>query len=488
MNKKKLLLLPFLTLAMWACSNDAGNDGLSSWLSDQGMPSSYKVQAVTVNDLNPLSAEVYLDTLPKSAWTRGFLGAMSGVSHDLVLDLGMDSASLAKVNSGDSGKALLFLHLVKSFYESEYLPSNYFPIKEDLKLNVSWILSDKLTGKELNNVESLEDSVWFYELESWKAKSTADTTVSVSIKKKGSHIADSVLTLELPKALVNEVRKSSGNRRLQLRVSAPEASHVYRFEGAGHVSRFPRFRLVSFKNDSTYNYVSYEPKRAATVSVSHEECSDCLVLHGGVYDSLVVEFPSKPIMKALSDFYGDEFPYAVGDSNDVRQAVVMAQLTFFRDDSKGSNELGMPLQIVSSSYMDSAETIVRRKEDYKLNKPRIVESGHPNMVFYEGDSIALQVTAGMRDFINKASDGRTFKMMMRLGRPVLLDKDTLFYDRVSSKKDTISLSNGDTKYIAQGDTVSVFFDDYDYARYDWTSIRNKPATLKLWLASKRGDK
>lgn len=488
MNKKKFLLLPFLALALMSCSNDAGDDGLSSWLSNQGMPSSYKVQTVTVNDLNPLSAEVSQDSLPRSAWTRGFFGALSGMSHDLFLDFGMDSASLAKVNAGDSGKSLLFLYLVKSFYESEFLPSDYFPIKEDLKLNVSWILSDKLSGGELNDVASLNDSVWFHELESWKAKTTADTTVSISVNKKGSTLADSILTLEMPKALVNEIRKKPGNRRLQLRVSAPEASHVYRIEGAGHMSRFPRFRLVSFKNDTTFNYVSYEPNRAATISLSREECSDCIVLHGGAFDTLKVEFPSKPILKALSDFYGDEFPYSVGDSNDVRQAVVMAQLTFYRDDSKGERELGMPLQVVAGSYMDSAETVVLRKESYKLDKPRIAKSEHPNMLFHEGDSISLQVTAGLRDFINKASDGRTFKMTMRLGFPVLTTRDTVFSPRVSGKKDSIYLFNGETMYVSQGDTINVLFSDFDYARYDWTSIRNKPATLKLWLASKRGDK
>jgi hypothetical protein len=33
----------------------------------------------------------------------------------------------------------------------------------------------------------------------------------------------------------------------------------------------------------------------------------------------------------------------------------------------------------------------------------------------------------------------------------------------------------------------VFFSQFDYARYDFTEIMKKPATLKLWLASKRGD-
>jgi hypothetical protein len=192
-------------------------------------------------------------------------------------------------------------------------------------------------------------------------------------------------------------------------------------------------------------------------------------------------------MKALSDFYGDEFPYTLGDSNDVRQAVVMAEVSFYKDDSKGTQEMDMPIQVIAGSFMDSADAVVRRIENYKLNRPRVLKSGHPNVVFYDGDTLSLQVTAGLRDFINKASDGRSFKMMMRLGYPVLLDKDTVFYDRISNEKDTLHLSNGNTLTVDQGDTVRVLFSHFDYARYDFTSIKNKPATLKLWLASKRGQ-
>ena len=49
------------------------------------------------------------------------------------------------------------------------------------------------------------------------------------------------------------------------------------------------------------------------------------------------------------------------------------------------------------------------------------------------------------------------------------------------------LANGDTVEIDNGETIFVTFPYFDYARYDFTSIKNKPATLKLWLASKRGE-
>ena len=469
MNKKKFILFPLLAFLLSSCLFDTDDEGLSNWLSDQGMPSNYKVQTVTVSDLKPVSAEVLQNTDPVDAWGQGFFGASFGMTHDIVFDFALDSAFLARAKSADSSRAILFLYLVDSYYKSKSLPSNVLPVRDDLKLNVSWVISDKLSDSEYEDLEDLSDSVWLQELKSWKAKKSADTTISVSIGKKDTLL----LTLELPKALSNDVRKYSGNRRLQLRLSTPEASHVFRVYGPGSVQYFPRFRLVALKNDTTYNYVSYIPTRAASISKNQEKCSDCIVLHGGAYDSLIVEFPSKPILNALSDFYGDEFPFTKGDSNDVRQAVVMAQMTFYRDDSKGESELGLPIQVLAGSFLDSADEVVCRRENYKLDKPRILESGHPNMVFYEGDSVSLQVTAGMRDFINKASDGRSFKMMMRLGLPVLLDKDTVFYSRIDE---------------SSGDTVRVTFPHFDYARYDFTSIKNKSANLKLWLASKRGEK
>jgi hypothetical protein len=126
---------------------------------------------------------------------------------------------------------------------------------------------------------------------------------------------------------------------------------------------------------------------------------------------------------------------------------------------------------VVGSYTDSSGKSIRQMEAYKLNKSLIVSKGHPNMVFYEGDSLTLQVTYGLRDFINRARDGRTFKMMMRLGYPVLQDKDSTYADRKV---------NGDTSYV--------FFPHFDHARYDFTSSMKQPSTLKLWLANKRGGK
>jgi hypothetical protein len=477
---KKLLFLPLVALFVSSCSFDMDDEGLSRWLSDQGMPSSYKVQTVTVSDLKPISAEVHQDSQPLNAYTRGMFGSANGMSIDAVFDFSIDSAFTARMKKTDSVKSSLILRLVESFYKSKFLPSDFFPIKEELKINVSWILSDKLSQKEWDKLEDINDSVWLHELESWKTKKKADTTVSISLGRKDSLL----LTIDMPSALISDIRKNAGYRRLQLRLSAPEASNIYRFYGPGVY--FPRFHIEDLGGNG--DYVTYNAYRSASLPKNSETCSDCLVLHSAVFDSLVVEFPSKPIMKALADFYGDEFPYTKGDSNDVRQAVVMAEMTFFRDDSKGSNEFDFPIMVETGSFVDSVGVDVFRSENYRLDRPRINESGHPNMVFHDGDSLALQVTTGMRDLINRSGDGRSFKMVMRLGSSVILDKDSsATYRVVTDKEDTLKYDNGGMIKVDQGDTLDVFFSEHDYARYDFTSIKNKPVTLKLWLASKRGE-
>ncbi|WP_290746911.1 hypothetical protein [Fibrobacter sp. UBA4309] len=467
MKKKKLLFLTilfFLTAILTSCLFDSEDSALSSWLSDQGLPDSYKVQTLSVSDLTPISAEAFLNMTPRSANDRSLLGRYSNIEHDMVLDFGFESGLLSSLKSADSAASFLFFRLIPSLYRSKYFPKDSFPITEELALNVSWKLSRSTKSDFLEDLKEISDSSWFDSLKDWNPDGSVDTTYSISIGSK-----DSTLTLVLPHALIDDIRSEISNCRLQIRLSAPDAKHVYRFYGPNYIYG-PQFRMTTL-SDTLYKYRNLTPFRVADAIVNHEECSDCLVLHGGVTDSLVVELPSEPIMKSLSDFYGDEFPYNMGDGDDVRQAVVRAQVTFSRDDSQGSSELGLPIQVVVGTYRDSADKELRRIEDYKPNDSLVKKSGHPNMVFHEGDSLTLQVTYGMREFINKASDGRTFKLMMRMGYPVLQEKDPSYENYITSK----------------GDTSYVFFSQFDYARYDFTEVMKKPATLKLWLASKRGE-
>ncbi len=436
---------------------------MADWLSAQGIPSGYQVQTLSVNELTPLSSEVFLDSAPKLANDRVVLGKTANISHDLVFDaVFYDSVFFADLKKTDSVEMFLALHVLKPFYLAKQFPADSLPLKEDVTLTISWKLEKGSSKSFVDSVWDIESETWLSDLKKWKPDSSADTTVSVVISSK-----DTILKVGLPAGLVSAMKDFSKACRLQLRVSAPEASRTYRFYGV-ETAKYPQI-WASFPKDKSF--IEFNPFRTAHIVSSKETCSDCAVLHGGVYDSLVVEYESAPIMKALSDFYGDEFPYTGEAGDDVRQTVVLAQMTFARDDSQGTSELGLPIQVVVGSYTDSSGKSIRKMEAYKLNKSLIVSKGHPNMVFYEGDSLTLQVTYGLRDFINRARDGRTFKMMMRLGYPVLQDKDSTYADRK-----------------VDGDTSYVFFSHFDHARYDFSSSMKQPSTLKLWLANKRGDK
>lgn len=467
MNKRYLCFLSVLAclaLTLSSCSFESDDSALSRWMSDQGMPASYTVQTLSIGDLTPISAETSLDTTPRAANDRSLLGQSANIQHDMVLDFGFGSALLSTLNKADSAASFLFFRLLPSFYGSKYFPQDSFPLEEELSVNVSWKITRGKDESYLEDVMEISDESWYKSLLKWEPDASADTTYTISIGKK-----DSTLSLLLPHALIDSIRSEVSYCRLQLRLSAPDAKHVYRFYGPTYVYG-PQFRMTTL-SDTSFYYRNLAPFRAADAIKSKEDCTDCQVLHGGVLDTLEVEFPSEPIMKGLAEFYGDEFPYSVGDGDDVRQAVVLAQMTFYRDDSKGFSELGHPVQVVTSSIVDSASSEIIMKELYKLDEDRILKEGHPNMVFHDGDSLTLQVTYGMRDFINKASDGRTFKMQMRLGLPVVLPNDTVY----------------NTRYMTDSNYVYFNQNHFDYARYDFTETMKKPATLKLWLASKRGD-
>ena len=465
MKKRKFVLLSFLAvlaLSLSACLFDSDDSALSSWLRDQGLPDSYRVQTLSIDGLTPVSAKAYTGNTVFSAYDRAVLGTQAGVSHDIVLDFAFrDSAYMAEFASSDSAGAFVRFFVLRPFYAWSDFPEDSLPYEETLDLKVEWKL-DKSKDKDfVDSIADIKETEWREELKEWEADNSADTTYDVSIGPK-----DTLMTIHLPSALVEDLKTVKSSCRLQLRLSAPESKRVYRVFGPG-TGNVPFIRMKSVTDTSLKNVTSF---RMSEVISYNDTCDDCLLLHGGVLDSVVVEYPADKILDALSDFYGDAFPFDEGDGNDVRQAVVLAQFTFARDDSEGISELGLPIQVVVGSFIDSLGTEIRRLEKYKVNRELVVESGHPNLVFYDGDSLSLQVTYGIRDFINQAKNGNNFKMMARLGYPVVRAQDSIYNTEDAT------------------DSTYAFFGHFDYARYDFGKTFSQPATLKLWLATKRGGK
>ncbi len=468
-------LLPMLFLA--SCIFDSNGDALVSWLDDQGFPSNYLVQTIEIDDISLDSYRIGFDSTPRLQYYQGVFGAGNGFSHDLVLDFGFRDKSFFAQFGADSAKdyraAFLALYPDSGFYARAGLKDS-LPIRETLDVKISWILETGTGSGFIDSVGGTKDSAWIANLrESFVSADSADTTFSLKISQ-----LDSALRLDLPKAFYESLAKVKDAARLQLKISAPEAKRVYRFYGpSADVVPFLRIKAYSRDADSTGSslrrdvYKNVWAFRSAIVSTRTETCSDCIVLHGGVLESLLVEIPSDKILSALGDFYGDSFPYTEGDSVDVRQAVVLAQLSMPRSSSKDGSELGFPVQVVASTFVDSSGHDMQSSEVYKLNKSYIKKYGHPNLVFLDGDTLGLQLTDGMRSFINRAGKGSKMRVVLRMGYSMLSPYDTLYYDHVTDK----------------GDSVRIFLDHYTYSRYDFTDYIGQPMNLKLWLATKRGD-
>lgn len=474
MKKKHVLLISCFAVVLSSCLFETDDNGLSSWLSDQGLPDNYKVQTLSIEGLVPAEANAYRDSVPLLTETRTVFGYSSQMSHEMALDFAYvaDSSYLERLKNADTSEAFVSFNLIEDFYKNKNIKEKVLPLKESLKVTIQWKLERGKGKRFADSTASISDSIWVRSLESWEPDVEFDTTYSINVKK-----ADTTIFFDLPKSFVDSMTTCKSGCHLAMRLSAPESKNLYRFYATDR-KKYPVLRLRATQEGDTLSYFkSISPFRMADVVVN-KDCSDCLTLHGGGKDSLVVEFPSDPILNALSEFYGDKFPYDEGDGYDVRQAVVLAQMTFARDDSDGENNLGLPVQVVVGSYLDSSGKEYRSMEMYKLNRKDIVKNGHRNMVFYDGDSLTLQVTQGVRDFINRASDNAKLKVMLRLGYPVLQDKDSTYENYIKTKDDD---------NFKAGDTSFVFLNHFDYVRYDFSNMMKKPATLKLWLATKRGD-
>lgn len=465
-------------LLLASCIFDSDGDALVTWLDDQGFPSNYLVQTVEISDLELSSYEVGFDSTPRVNYYQGVVGAVNGMQHDWVLDIGFRDKSFFAQYSADSSKehrsAFLALYPDSGFYDQAGYKSDSLPIKETLELTFSWIIETGKGSDFVDSIGDIKDSIWVAGLrESFEKANSADTTYKVKISS-----LDSALKIDLPSAFYEDLAQVKEAARVQLRISAPESKRLYRFYGPGadvvpflRVKRYTQ-TVVSDGDTTTKDiYKNIWAFRSAIISSYKDECSDCMVLHGGVLESLLVEIPSEKIMTALNEFYGDEFPYTGGDSNDVRQAVVLAQLTMGRSSSTEGSELGFPVQVVAATFVDSNGVDMESSETYKLNREYIKKYGHPNLVFMEGDTLGLQLTQGMRSFINRAGKGAKMQVVLRMGYSMLSPYDTLYYDHVTD----------------DGDSVYIFMDYLTYSRYDFTDYISQPMNLKLWLATKRGD-
>lgn len=463
---KKLGLLFAVAMLFTSCLFDTDDAGVSSWLSSHGMPDSYKVQVLDIGGIKPVSVEVGVKTDAKLADSTIFLlGQTSNVSYDMFMEFLFSESkkNLTKLNNADSASSLMTFCWFQKLYKNKNFPKDSIPESTSVDVNVSWKIEYVGNEDALKKFTKIKDSLWTDSLKNWDAEGSVDTVLEITYNDKDT----SLVKLNLPSALMDDVKKMTYGARLQMKISAPKAERLYRFYGVG--TKLTPYMFL-FANDSSVH--SFSPYRAANMPVNQEECSDCPVIHGGGSDSIVIELPGEKILEAVQEAYKDSPLENKGDGYDVRQTVSLAQLTMARNDADGESEFGLPIQVVVGSFVDSADTQVRRMESYRLNKSLIASDGHPNLIFHNGDSLSLQITQGVRDLVNKAEEGRNLRIVVKMGYPFLQENDTLYSDYVK----------------ADGDTSRVFLNYFDHGRYDFSKAVENSMSLKLWMSSKRGDK
>jgi len=170
--------------------------------------------------------------------------------------------------------------------------------------------------------------------------------------------------------------------------------------------------------------------RVAQKTYVEKQCDLCL--HAGVRESLDVVFEiGKNKIKA-------------------DKIVVFAQLVLPKSSDNTGSELGHPLPV----YVYSDGSL----ENYRIDTSFVEAHGHPNLVFWEGDTLKLQVTKNLRHLPD------TLSFTLRLGTPMLIPKSLYFYNSIYSSE-------------------KVFSDRPAFAIYDFsTAFEGGKAKLRLWYA------
>ena len=151
-----------------------------------------------------------------------------------------------------------------------------------------------------------------------------------------------------------------------------------------------------------------------------------LCLHAGVRESLNV------VLKV--------------DEIKTGKTVVFAQLILPKSSDTTGSELGHPMPVFVYN------------EEYKIDEDFVKVHGHPNLLFWESDTLKLQVTKKLRNYVKAAKLQDTIGFTLRLGNPMLNPTSLSFFNSNFSSRPA-------------------------YASYDfYTALKGDKAKLRLWYA------
>jgi len=298
------------------------------------------------------------------------------------------------------------------FYTDINVPEDY---KKNIDAKFYWLW-------EKGN-ETKHDTTWL------KFQDPFEDSASISINWEPSETRD-MFSISLPDAFIDDFshRKASsgGILRLLVGIKALSNDNILRFAPPTMLD-IPSILRVAQKT-----YI--------------KECGN-LCLYSGVRESLnvVFEISNKDTIKA-------------------DKTVVFAQLILPKSSNNTVNELGYPLPV----YVYDNGNL----ESYAVDTAFVKDYGHPNLVFWESDTLKLQVTKNLRNYVNTSKNATdlpdTFGFTLKLGTPMLNPTSLYFYNSSYSGTD------------------KVFSDRPEYSSYNFSTVF-KGTKLKLRLCYAETD-
>jgi len=398
----RLFLILFLCVVFAACSSGEDSVALNEWFGDRGIASSYGLQPEDIY-LSVTNSSKDVDTAAFLVSSIATLGNANGIEQSLYFGLEV-TRRLSSVWK---------LRTDTTFY-SDFYSSEFPDEQKTLDAEFCWLVEN----------ETQHDTTWLkfsepFEPENCKPIKSFEWQAGTS---------QDAFFVSLPDEFL-DLRRSAQADTLRL---------------------LTRIRLLT---DNTILRIA-PPSRAAILmpgdiqglqrvgqktSIS-DACTYCL--YAGIGESLSLAFD-------------------VSEEDKIKIAgkpMVFAELILPKSNEETS-ELKSPLPVFVSSNVSS--------EGYRVDTAYVNEHGyHPNLVFWEGDSLRLQVTQSLRNYVNATNSRDTIRFTLRLGTPMLNPRSHSF---------------------ANSRTNRVFSDRSAFALYDFSSALAEPVKLRLWFAD-FGDK
>jgi hypothetical protein len=243
------------------------------------------------------------------------------------------------------------------------------------------------------------------------------------------------------------------------------------------------------KNDSTQTYSGLIDSvgvysRYFQIGYVYEKANASqLALHGGVPESLYVDFPEELVFSEIQRQLQDSFALRNDqiDSLLTDRFVLLASMDLASDKDKKHSELGHPLLVYSYSFVDTIDAagVIGFTEEYNSNhEPRtlidslnVVTKGRSNTLFWsKRDSVQMQITNGVRYWLQSKNYGAHLRAKMAVSAWPIFEPDrystSSYYDADSNEVDVVSSFAANSRW-ALGNSDSLTF------------------RIRMWLTEKR---